>query len=86
MGILSWAVFGALAGWVASLITGANRRMGCLLNMVVGIAGALIGGFLMEVIAGFTPRFGWTLRSFVVAVVGATLLLAITGMAGRRRA
>ena len=86
MGILSWAIFGALAGWVASLITGANRRMGCLLNMIVGIAGALIGGFLMEVIAGFTPHFGWTFRSFLVAVVGATLLLAITGMAGRKRA
>lgn len=86
MGILSWAVFGALAGWVASLLTGANRRMGCLLNMVVGIAGALIGGFLMEVLVGFTPRFGWNIRSFLVAVVGAILLLAVTGMVGRRRA
>jgi uncharacterized membrane protein YeaQ/YmgE (transglycosylase-associated protein family) len=86
MGILSWVIFGALAGWVANLITGNSRRMGCLLNMVVGIAGAVIGGFLMEVLAGFTPYFGWTLRSFLVAVVGAILLLAVTGMIGRRRA
>lgn len=86
MGIVSWAIFGALAGWVASLITGANRRMGCLLNMVVGIAGALIGGFLMEILGGSVIRFSWNWRSFLVAVVGAILLLAVTGMVGRRRA
>jgi uncharacterized membrane protein YeaQ/YmgE (transglycosylase-associated protein family) len=85
VGILSWALFGALAGWVASLITGANRRMGCLLNMIVGIAGALLGGFLMEILGGSVIRFAWNWRSFLVAVVGAILLLAVTGMVGRRR-
>ena len=60
--------------------------MGCLLNMVVGIAGALIGGFLMETLGESAIRFSWNWRSFLVAVIGATLLLAITGIAGRRRA
>ena len=86
MGIVSWAIFGALAGWVANLVTGANRRMGCLLNIVVGIAGALIGGFLMEILGGSVLPLGWNWRSFLVAVVGAILLLAVTGMVGRRRA
>jgi uncharacterized membrane protein YeaQ/YmgE (transglycosylase-associated protein family) len=86
MGIFSWVVFGALAGWVASLLTGATRGMGCLLNIIVGIAGACIGGFLMEILGGSAIRFGWNLRSFLVAVVGAILLLAVTGMIGRRRA
>jgi uncharacterized membrane protein YeaQ/YmgE (transglycosylase-associated protein family) len=86
MGLLSWIVFGALAGWVASLLTGASRRMGCLLNVIVGIAGACIGGFLMEILGGLTIRFGWNWRSFLVAVVGAVLLLAVTGMVGRKRA
>ena len=43
-GIVSWIVIGALAGWVASLIMGTNDRQGCLLDIVVGIVGAFIGG------------------------------------------
>lgn len=86
MGVLSWVLFGALAGWVASLLTGANHRMGCLLKMVVGIVGALIGGFLVEILGGMVIHFSWNWRSFLVAVIGAVLLLAITGLAGRRRA
>ncbi|MHB9034103.1 MAG: GlsB/YeaQ/YmgE family stress response membrane protein, partial [Anaerolineae bacterium] len=77
--------FGALAGWVASLITGRNARMGCLLNILVGIAGALIGGFLIRLIEGNPFAITWSLQSFLVAVVGAVLFLAVTGIAGRRR-
>ena len=48
MGILFWIVFGGIAGWVASIITGRNDRMGCLTNIVVGILGALIGGCIAQ--------------------------------------
>lgn len=84
MGIIAWLIFGALAGWVASMIAGTNARQGCLLNIVVGIAGAFIGGFLYSLLTGtdFVARFDLT--SFLVAVAGAVLLLfVVTGF--RRR-
>ena len=84
MGLISWIIFGALAGWVASLIVGTNRRQGCLGNIVVGILGALLGGFLMSVLGRQTVAFGWNLRAFLVAVVGAVLLLVVTGWYQRR--
>lgn len=84
MGIISWIIFGALAGWAASILVGTNRRQGCLGNILVGILGAMLGGFLMSLLAGQQIDFNWNLRSFAVAVLGAILLLAITGW-GRRR-
>lgn len=86
MGFISWIIFGALAGWVASLITGRNQRMGCLANIIVGVVGAFIGGLLVELFSGRDFGFGWNWTSFGVAVLGAVLLLAITGFwQGRRR-
>lgn len=84
MGILAWVVFGALAGWVASILVGNNARQGCLMNIVVGVIGAFIGGFLVKLITGRGFDFEFTIESFIVAVIGAVLLLVITG-AGRRR-
>ena len=52
MGILTWIIFGAIAGWLASIIAGRNERQGCLTNIVVGIVGAIIGGWLMSFIGG----------------------------------
>ncbi len=84
MGILSWILFGALAGWVASLLTGRNRRMGCLANIIMGILGALLGGFLVELLGGNGDITGFNWRSFGVAVLGAFLLLTATGWYSRR--
>lgn len=84
MGILSWIIFGALAGWVASILTGRNQRMGCIANIVVGVVGAFIGGLLLEFATGRNFGFGWDWRSFGVAVIGAVVLLAITGWWQRR--
>ncbi len=78
MGIITWIIFGALAGWIASIITGRNNRMGCIANIVVGIAGAFIGGFLMSFIGGGGVS-GFNLYSFFVAVIGAVALLVIVG-------
>jgi uncharacterized membrane protein YeaQ/YmgE (transglycosylase-associated protein family) len=83
MGLLSWIVFGALAGAVAGMVTGAKSR-GCLTNIVIGVIGAFIGGFLINFVTGREVFFGWDLRSFAVAVVGAIILLVLTG-AGRRK-
>jgi len=82
MAIISWILLGALAGWLASLAVGRNRRMGCLANIVAGILGALLGGLIISLLGG--PRVtGFNVRSLVVAFVGAVLFLAITGWRSR---
>ena len=85
MSILMWIVFGGLAGLAAGLLTGGG--MGIIVYIIVGIAGALLGGFIMNQFgeAGVT---GWDWRSFGVAVGGSVLLLLILGMVwgrGRRQ-
>ena len=84
---LSWIIFGALAGWIASIITGNNSRMGCLSNIIVGIIGAFLGGWIYSLITGHTLFVSWNLTAFIVAVLGAVLLLAVLNLFfGRRRA
>ena len=84
MGPLSWIIFGALAGWAASLIAGTNQRQGCLMNIIVGVVGAFIGGLIIEFVGGGDFNFGFNIRSFLVAVLGAVVLLAITGAARKK--
>lgn len=84
-GILSWIIFGALAGWVASMIAGDNARQGWLGNIIVGIVGAFIGGIVFGFLFGggqFT--LGWNIGSFIAAVIGAIILLAILRMFSSR--
>jgi uncharacterized membrane protein YeaQ/YmgE (transglycosylase-associated protein family) len=85
MGVISWVIFGALAGWVASIVMGTNARQGCLMNIVVGVIGAFLGGLIVQVLTHQPVWFNWSLRSFGIAVLGAVVLLAITGW-GQRRA
>ena len=74
MNILLWLLLGALAGWVASLIVKTDQ--GILLDIVVGIVGAFLGGFLFNLFgaAGVT---GFNIYSILVAIVGAVVLLFI---------
>lgn len=83
MGLLAWVIFGALAGWVASIITGRNERQGCILNIVVGIIGALLGGFIISLLSGTGFSFDFNLRSFLVAVLGSVVLLLVVGLVRR---
>lgn len=82
MGILTWILFGAIAGWLASIITGRNERMGCFGNIAVGIIGALLGGAIFSALGG-TGVTGFNLWSFLVAVIGAVIFLVILGMIQR---
>ncbi len=83
LGILSWIIFGALAGWVASMIAGTNREQSWLENIIVGIVGAFLGGFLFGLLTGRGTRFDWNIGSFVVAVVGAVVLLFVLRLVRR---
>ncbi|NLW20719.1 MAG: GlsB/YeaQ/YmgE family stress response membrane protein [Clostridiales bacterium] len=76
MGLISWIIFGGLAGWVASKITGHDASMGIFSNILVGIIGAVLGGLVMSLI-GKSGVDGFNLGSFLVAVGGSVLLLAL---------
>ncbi len=79
--IIAWLIFGALIGWVASIIMKTNGQQGALLNIVVGIIGAFIGGFLLN--RNFDDKFNIT--SILTALIGAVVLLAIYNLATRGR-
>ena len=86
MGILSWILFGLLAGAVARLAVPGKQRIGCLATIAVGIVGALIGGLAGKVVLGHDVDFGFDFGPFLLAVAGAVvLLLAFEALAGRRR-
>ena len=74
MGLLTWIIFGAIAGWIANALMG--TRGGCLINVIVGIIGAFVGGMIMTWLGG-RPVMQFDLRSLVVAVLGAVAFLAI---------
>jgi len=85
MNFLAWIVLGALAGWIASIIMGRNKQMGAIANIVVGILGAFIGGWIMSFF-GAQGVTGFNFQSFLVALVGAVALLFVVGLLrGRRR-
>jgi uncharacterized membrane protein YeaQ/YmgE (transglycosylase-associated protein family) len=85
--IISWILFGLLAGAVARLFVPGRQAIGCIGTLAVGIVGALIGGLLGEVVLGDDDtRFRWDLGPFLLAVAGAiVLLLVIQAISGRRR-
>ncbi len=76
MNILLWIIFGALAGWIASLVMGTDPQMGLIGNIVVGIVGAFIGGFIMNAL-GESGVSGFNLPSLIVAIIGAIVLLFV---------
>jgi uncharacterized membrane protein YeaQ/YmgE (transglycosylase-associated protein family) len=85
MGWIAWIIIGAVAGWLASIVMKTNRQQGLLMDIVVGVLGALIGGFLFNQFgaAGVT---GFNIWSLFVAFAGAVVLLAaLRLLTGRRK-
>lgn len=76
MGILAWIIFGLLAGIVAKLIMPGPDPGGFFITILLGVAGALVGGFIGSLL-GFGGISGFNLGSFLIAVLGAILLLFI---------
>jgi uncharacterized membrane protein YeaQ/YmgE (transglycosylase-associated protein family) len=83
MNIVIWLIFGALAGWIASMIMGTDARQGWLANIVVGIVGAFIGGMIMNMF-GASGVQGFDLYSILVAIGGAVVLLFLYRMISHR--
>lgn len=86
MGIIAWIVLGGLAGWLASVLV-RGTGLGLLADILVGIVGAFIGGLIFSAFGG-TGITGFNLWSFIVALVGAVVLLLIVRLftGGRSRA
>lgn len=80
--ILLWLVFGGAAGWIASIIVGKDSRMGIPANVAIGVVGALIGGYLANLI-GLGGVSGFNLWSLLIAVLGASLLLILLNLLRR---
>jgi uncharacterized membrane protein YeaQ/YmgE (transglycosylase-associated protein family) len=83
MFILLWLLFGAIVGWLASIIMKKNRRMGLLANIVVGLVGSALGIWLYE-LAGFGSINTFSLTGFIISIGGASLLIAVVSAFSRR--
>lgn len=76
MGLILWIVFGALIGWVASMIMGTEAQQGALGNIILGVVGALVGGFVSTMF-GYPGVTGFNLYSTVIALIGALIVVGI---------
>ena len=83
MGVLAWIVVGVIAGWLADWITGRDHRL--VTNLIVGVVGAMIGGFVFASVLGFRYDQGVNLATIVVATVGAVICLALFSRTASRR-
>ena len=85
MNFILWLIVGGIVGWLASLIM-RDAGQGILLNVVIGIIGAFIGGWLISPMVGTgTINDGFSIGSFLVSLVGAIILLAIVNLFRRGR-
>lgn len=75
-GLISWILFGLVAGIIAKFLMPGKDPGGCIITSLLGIAGAIVGGFIATWL-GFGGLDAWDWRSFIVAVLGAILLLAL---------
>lgn len=74
MGILLWIIFGAIAGWAASVIMKTDYSQGTVSDIIMGIVGAVVGGFIMQLL-GQSGVTGFNLYSFFVAIIGAIVVI-----------
>jgi uncharacterized membrane protein YeaQ/YmgE (transglycosylase-associated protein family) len=83
MSIIGWIIFGAITGWLASLIVN-KRGEGCIVNIAIGLVGSLVGGFIFRALTHFDV-FRFNLTSMFVAIIGAVVVLFLWhALTGRR--
>ncbi len=86
MGIIAWLIFGGLVGWIASMIMGTDAQQGMLMNIIVGIVGAFIGGFVAQLLGFGAEGFQFfDIGSWITAILGAVILIfLVRQFTGRR--
>lgn len=86
MNIIIWLIVGGLIGWVASLLMRTDGQQGIFLNVVVGIVGATLGGWVLSPLLGVSTinQSNFSLPSLLVSLLGAAILLAIVNLIRRR--
>jgi len=87
MNFIIWLVVGGILGWIASIIMKTDAQQGIGLNIVVGIVGALIGGWLIAPMlgTGTINQGDFSISSLIASLIGAIILLAIVGFFRRKR-
>lgn len=76
-----WLIVGGIVGWLASLIMRTDAQQGLVLNVIVGIVGALLAGWILSPMLGVgTINEGFSIGSFIVSLIGAVILLAIVNL------
>ncbi len=87
MTFIMWIIVGGIAGWIGSKIMGTDAQMGLVLNVIVGVIGAFVGGWLLGLVPGVGIELGkgnwWA--TFFTAIVGACILLWIVGLITKKR-
>ncbi|MEX0899731.1 MAG: GlsB/YeaQ/YmgE family stress response membrane protein [Gammaproteobacteria bacterium] len=85
MGIIVWLIVGGICGWLASIIMKRDAQQGIFLNIIVGIVGAVLAGWLISPLVGVgTINDGITIGSFLVSLLGAIILLFIVNLITRK--
>lgn len=79
MGILSWAIFGLIAGWLAKMIMPGKDPGGFFITILIGVVGGILGGYIGTLL-GLGTVTGFNIMSFILAIVGAIVLLALYRM------
>lgn len=80
MSWIAWVVLGGIAGWLASMFMKTDKSMGLVANIMVGVIGAMIGGFIVTVFGAQAGVTGFNLWSLFVAVLGSIVLLWLVKM------
>ncbi|HXI60627.1 MAG TPA: GlsB/YeaQ/YmgE family stress response membrane protein [Polyangia bacterium] len=84
-GIIAWLIIGALVGWIGSKIMGTDKAMGSFGNILVGIVGGFIGGFIMRTFAGDHPGHNGLFASMLVALLGSCALIGTVKLVERHQ-
>jgi uncharacterized membrane protein YeaQ/YmgE (transglycosylase-associated protein family) len=86
MSIIAWIVLGAIAGWLAGLLVKGDEGLGIIGHILLGIVGAVVGGFLAGLLLGTNPVDGLDIASIVTAVIGAVIVVVVvSAITGNRR-
>jgi len=86
MGLVSWLIFGALVGWIASKLAGTDSQQGWILNIVLGVVGAIVGGAIYSAVADDDFSLSWSIGSLIVAILGGVIVSWAFAYLARRKA